>query len=258
MGMKKIIAALFAVFVSLTATIAVTPAQANEKSVVIIDSYFDKSRLAGSYELVCLATDKCVNTAKRSTLLTSAAEHGTFMANTAFKQNPNAKLILIQTENVVGGNVGLLGGNDFLKALQWVSANSDKVSSVSFSYNLTGNATASNPCALSTADGTNIRVVDPAIKAEVAKLKSVNVSVYAAAGNDTRKPINYPACISDVVSVGVLSGGKQISRYYGTAADLAVNLVGGTTAALQFTTSVGNVIASTKTPVVSGIIDVVN
>lgn len=253
--MKKIFAALFAVFVSLTATIAVAPAQANEKSVVIIDSYFDKSRLNGSYELVCLATDGCVNVATRQSLITNPAEHGTFMANLAFAQNPEAKLILIQTENVVNGRVGLLGGRDFLNALTWVSKNESRVLSVSFSYALSGNVTASDPCKLSTADGTNVRVVDPAIRSTIASLKQSGVPVFSAAGNDSRKPVVYPACIPDVVSVGVKANGVNISRYHSDAADVVANLIDGTTA-LQFTTSVGNVIIATKSVHTSGMIDV--
>lgn len=254
--MKKIIAALFAVFVSLGVTISVAPAQANEKSVVIIDSYFDKSRLTGDYELVCLATDGCINVATRQSLITSPAEHGTFMANIAFAQNPGVKLILIQTENVTSGKVGLLGGRDFLNALTWVSNNKSRVFSVSFSYALSGNVTASDPCKLSTADGTNVRVVDPEIRSTVADLRQSGIPVFSAAGNDSRKPVVYPACIPDVVSVGVKAGGVNISRYHSDAADVVANLVGGMTP-LQFTTSVGNVVIATKAVYTSGMIDVV-
>ncbi len=253
--MKKIISE-FAIVAAIFGIVSVAPAQAEEKSIVIIDSYFDKSRINGNFTIVCLATDSCVNTANRSTNLTDPAEHGTLMANMAYRQNPNAKLILIQTENVVSGKVGLLGGNDFLKAITWVNNNFSNVLSVSFSYTLSGNTTASNPCALSTADGTNVRVVDPAIRSVVSQLKSKGVSVFAAAGNDTRRPVAYPACIEDVVSVGVKAGGVKISRYYSDQVDLVSNLVSGI-APLQFTTSVGNVVAATVGTQTSGQLDVV-
>lgn len=257
MGMKKLFSAVIAVF-AIFGIAGTVPAQANEKSVVIIDSYFDKSRLNGNYELVCLASDGCVNVANRARLGTDPAEHGTVMANIAFAQNPGAKFILIQTENVARGRVSQLGGNDFLNALNWVAKNTDRVLSVSFSYTLTGNATKSNPCALATVDRTNVRVVDPAIRSTVATLKQSNILVFAAAGNDARKPVAYPACIEDVVSVGVTSGGKAISRYHSTAADLVANLSGGRMPAIQFTTSVGTVIAATNSIVDNGILDVVN
>lgn len=254
--MKKLMSAFIAVFAVL-GIVGTIPAQANEKSVVIIDSYFDKSRLEGAYELICLASDGCNEVANRAKLATDPAEHGTVMANIAFAQNSGAKLILIQTENVIRGKVGQLGGNDFLNALAWVQNNVGRVSAVSFSFTLTGNATKSNPCALSTTDSTNVRVVDPAIRAAVANLKQSGIFVFAAAGNDVSKPVAYPACISDVVSVGVSAGGKAISRYHNQA-DVIANLVGGRMPAMQFTTSVGTVIAAVRSTVDNGILDVVN
>jgi len=44
--------------------------------------------------------------------------------------------------------------------------------------------------------------MDASIKSLVTSLKSAGIPVLAAAGNDNRKPLQYPACLSDVVSVG--------------------------------------------------------
>ena len=203
--MKKIVA-LVAVLFSI-----ISPVQANAEPgerVVIIDSYFDKTKIGGSVEFVCLAADKCVNIATpKPGLGTDPANHGTIMANIARQQNPTATLVLIQTEEVVVNkktnisSITTLDGSDFIKALTWVNSNKASVSAVSFSYNLTNANAKAGECRIP-AQGGNVSVMDSSIRSLVSSLKSSNIFVFAAAGNDNRRPLQYPACIQDVVSVG--------------------------------------------------------
>jgi hypothetical protein len=198
--MKKFVA-LVAVLFSVVAPIQ-SQAAVGER-IVIIDSYFDKSKIAGSIESVCLATDKCVNIATpKPGLGTEAVNHGTVMANIARQQNPTATLVLIQTEEVSAkGVITTLDGSDFIKALIWVNENKSSVSAVSFSYNLTNSNAKIGECKIS-AQGGSVAVMDASIKSLVALLKTAGIPVLSAAGNDKTKPLQYPACLADVVSVG--------------------------------------------------------
>ena len=217
--MKKIVA-LVAVLFSVVVPVQ-SQAAAGER-IVIIDSYFDKSKVTGPAEFVCLANDKCVNTPKpKPGLGTEAVNHGTVMANIAREQNPTATLVLIQTEEVSAkGAITTLDGSDFIKALTWVNANKSSVSAVSFSYNLTNSNAKIGECKIS-AQGGAVPVMDASIKSLVAALKSAGVPVLAAAGNFNNKPLQYPACLSDVVSVG--STGQ--STYHQAKVKLVATLV---------------------------------
>ena len=198
--MKKIVvllAVLFSVVVPIQSQAAVG------ERVVIIDSYFDKSKIAGPVEFVCLATDKCINTATlKPGLGTDPANHGTVMANIARQQNSTATLVLIQTEEVSAkGSITTLDGSDFIKALSWIDLNKSSISAVSFSYNLTNSNAKIGECKISSQGGA-VPIMDASIKSLVSSLKSAGVPVLAAAGNDNNKPLQYPACLPDVISVG--------------------------------------------------------
>ena len=181
----------------------------NSKPVVIIDSYFD-TRVTNT-TIVCIATDKCVNTAKPSARVSDAVNHGTAMAEVARRNNPNVPLVLLRSATVNNkGAVAILNGNDFLAALKWVDANSSNVSGVSFSYNLSGNMSKPGDCKLSPTGLVNIKIVDPAIRATVASLKNKGIPVFVSTGNDSnRKPVAYPACITDTVSVSTFPIGNH-------------------------------------------------
>ena len=198
--MKKIVA-LVAVLFSVVVP-AQSQAAAGER-IVIIDSYFDKSKVAGPVEFVCLAKDKCVNTATpKPGLGTDPANHGTVMANIARSQNSSATLVLIQTEEVsTKGSITTLDGSDFINALKWVSVNKSSVSAVSFSYNLTNSNAKVGECRIS-AQGGSVDQMNKDIVTLVASLKASSIPVFAAAGNDNKKPLQYPACVPDVISVG--------------------------------------------------------
>ena len=203
--MKKIVAVIAVLFS------VVVPVQAQAvagERIVIIDSYFDVSKVSGSIEFKCLANDNCVNKATtKPGLAQDPVNHGTIMANIARSQNPTATLVLIQTEEVSinkktgASSISTLDGSDFIKALSWVVANKSSVTAVSFSYNLTNSNAKIGECKIS-AQGGAVADMDRSIKTLVSSLKSVGIPVFAAAGNDNKKPLQYPACIPDVISVG--------------------------------------------------------
>jgi hypothetical protein len=252
--MKKFISivasAIFAVSLA-------TPVHAEEtKTLAIVDSYFDLSKLSGNIESACIAVVGCELTPTPKAGFSDAYNHGTAMAEIALKQNPNVKLLLIRaasaTKNIRTGivSIGTLNGNDFLKSLQYVSTRSD-VNAVSFSYNLSGNKT----CSLSTTGGVNVRVVEPQIKDAIVSLKSKNVPVFSSTGNKAGAAVNYPACIQEVNSVGVgdLNRKGNISSVFtfdantdyfvtGTVANYNSKIFG----LIPNTTSAGNVAAAAK------------
>ena len=133
--MKKAVA-LVAVLFSV-----VVPVQAqavDQKSLVIIDSYFD-ARVVGA-QIVCVALDNCKNTpTKIPTSVSDNINHGDAMADVAKKQNSTLGLILVRSANSSTSSVQDMNGADLIRALTWVNANSNKVSAVSFSRSISNN-----------------------------------------------------------------------------------------------------------------------
>jgi hypothetical protein len=221
--MKKIIYAALAATVSLT-TIA-APAHADTKSLVIIDSYFNLSKLGANTTQVCIVADKCINTAKPSKNVSDPVNHGTAMAELALKQNPAINLIVIRASAVnASGSVYGVTGNTLLDALKWVQDNASRVGAISFSYSLSGNMTKIGDCSLSSFGLTNVSVVDPQIRTSITSLKSAGIPFFAASGNNgPTKPVSYPACISDTVSVGSGVGGSYVPS---SSRDINTDVIG--------------------------------
>jgi hypothetical protein len=200
--MRKLFSVVLAAFLAVS---FVTPSQAEEtKTLVIIDSYFDASKIDGDVESVCLAVSGCELTPTPRSGFSDAYNHGTAMAEVALKQDPDIKLVLISAASLTRNprtnvvTISTLNGNDFLRALSYVNNRND-VDAVSFSYNLSG----PRPCSLAAIGGVNVRVVDPQIRATISTLKSKGIPVFSSTGNRAGAAVNYPACIEDVNSVGV-------------------------------------------------------
>jgi len=232
-----------------TPVVTPTPTPAvNTKPIVIIDSYFD-TRVANT-TIVCVATDKCVNTPKPSKRVSDPVNHGMAMAEVARRNNPNVPLVLLRSANVdKKGAIGILNGNDFLAALKWVDTNSSNVSAVSFSYGLSGNMTKPGECKLSPTGLVNIKIVDPAIRSTVASLKNKGIPVFVSTGNDSnRKPVAYPACITDTVSVSTFPVGNhdQNTDYFGVLPTGKFNYGSVLFGLIPQTTSSANVAVATQ------------
>jgi hypothetical protein len=232
-----------------TPVVTPTPTPAvNTKPIVIIDSYFD-TRVANT-TIVCIATDKCVNTPKPSKRVSDPVNHGMAMVEVARRNNPDVPLILVRSATVSNkGAVGILNGNNFLAALKWVDTNSSNVSAVSFSYGLSGNMTKRGDCKLSPTGLVNVKIVDPAIRSTVTSLKNKGIPVFVSTGNNSnRKPVAYPACITDTVSVSTFPVGNHDANtdYFGVLPTGKFNYGSVLFGLIPQTTSSANVAVATQ------------
>lgn len=187
------------------------------KALVIVDSYFDSSKISGDVVDVCIAKTGCELTPTPVAGISSAYNHGTAMAYLARKANPDVKLYLVRAsssfKNARTGavTISVINGNDLLNALNWVEQNVKEVSAVSFSYRISSNRKPGD-CNLSTVGAVNVRVVDPQIRSAITRLKDSGVPFFASTGNDrNRKPVDYPACIPDTMSVAAGVGSSILS-----------------------------------------------
>ena len=192
---KKISIALIAII----AVFGFAPAQAAEQeSIVVIDSYFDPSLVEGDVLHVCVVSQVMCSRVDqpRTASQFKSFNHGTIMADVVRTNNPGAKLILIRAANVAHSVVTPV---TFLSAINWVSENRDlyNITKVSFSYNV-GNGTTCKPAAV----GVPVDQLHSQIVNTVSKLGTQGTRVFAAAGNHSSPKVDYPACISEVVSVG--------------------------------------------------------
>ena len=213
--MKKIVALVAVLF---SVVVPVQSQAADEKSVVVIDSYFDsKSKFAN---VSCVVLDNSVCTDVITSFgpkMTSPENHGNQVISAAVSQNPSAKIIALRSGTVVVNKkspgksyVNDMTAEQFLSALQWVDANKSLVGAVSFSR-FFGNS--------STCSASN-KKTDASIKSIIASLKSQNILIFAAAGNHNNA-IDFPACIPDVVSVGAAGGVN--GNFQATTADIVVS-----------------------------------
>ena len=88
----------------------------------------------------------------------------------------------------------------FIDALNWVNSNSSKVGAVSVSRYFNGNKVCS-PATTNTAAHGGVKGADATIRSLIANLKSKGIPVFVSTGNKPGTKIDYPACITDTVSV---------------------------------------------------------
>ena len=220
------------------------------KALVIVDSYFDSSKISGDVVDVCIARIGCELTPTPIAGVANSFNHGTAMADLARKANPEAKLILIRAASATKNprtnrvTMAVINGNDFLNSLRWVASSSENVSAVSFSYTISGNMKKVGDCRLSTVGGVNVSIVDPQIRSSISNLKNAGIPVFAGTGNDSnRKPVAYPACIPDVMSVAAGVGDSFIRS---SNRDANTDFVGALPAnTFNYTSSIFGVIPQT-------------
>jgi hypothetical protein len=220
------------------------------KALVIVDSYFDSSKISGDVVDVCIARIGCELTPTPIAGVANSFNHGTAMADLARKANPEAKLILIRAASATKNprtnrvTMAVINGNDFLNSLRWVASSSENVSAVSFSYTISGNMKKVGDCRLSTVGGVNVSIVDPQIRSSISNLKNAGIPVFAGTGNDSnRKPVAYPACIPDVMSVAAGVGDSFIPS---SNRDANTDFVGALPAnTFNYTSSIFGVIPQT-------------
>ena len=179
-----------------------SPAKANsEPTIAIIDSGVATSLFANNiaYEVCLINLPRCPNqktsmegpgAANLAPTNDKILNHGTQMASIVTAVNPSAKIIPIRIVGMTpAGVAGLYNLDDVQNALNWIITNREK-------YNIS---------VVLLAQGAvmgNCRV--PAGMAQsIATLKSANVPVIAAVGNNSnRGAVFSPACLPDTVAVG--------------------------------------------------------
>lgn len=190
--MKKVIALISVLF---SIVVPVQSQAADQKALIIIDSYFD-SRATGA-TIVCAPTINCSTTAKPSTLVGDNTNHGDAMVEVAKKQGA-INIIALRSGATPTSDVN--AGN-FIEALQWVDNNSSNVGAVSISRFFNGTSPCS-PASINTAPYGGVAKADLKIKSLIVSLKAKGIPVFASTGNKgATKPVDYPACILDTASV---------------------------------------------------------
>ena len=142
-------------------------------------------------------------------------EHGTQMASIALQANPNIKIVFVR---IIGSSrLGYrqpAGENTVNNALEWVIANKDRfnIHAVSMSQSIR-NTNARFPLYMSPA-GTDYCPKTPVTEQKISTLVSAGVPVFLPAGNDSDlNRINWPACITNSISIGATMPSKQIAFY---------------------------------------------
>lgn len=181
--------------------LSTAPAQANTtEAIAVIDANFTPSLISGNTVSVCVASQAAcaIDTKPKTGAQYQAYNHGTIMADVIRANNPNATIIMIRAAE---STVGVVNGIGFENALDWVQENRQQynIKSVSFSYN----AGDGKKC-LPASPGVNVNNLHSDIVGDVKSLLGSGTTVYAAAGNNgaSKNYLDYPACISEVVSVG--------------------------------------------------------
>lgn len=207
--MKKI--AIIAGIVMLSAT--TVPVQAADKSLVIIDSYFD-SRVAGeNISCITLQDLSCTDVVDKKYISSSSSSnvnHGNAMAEVAKRQGTGLSIVLLRSGSASKTSVSDVNAGNFIEALRWVNKNSSKVGAVSLSRYFNGNKTCT-PASTNTATYGGLVKADQIIRGLVSELKSKGIPVFVSTGNTQNKPIDYPACITETNSVSTAIGGKPYS-----------------------------------------------
>lgn len=195
--MKKLIIALSVLALST----AVVPAQAETKSLAIIDSYFDNAS-------VCVALSGCnISLTSKPALISNPANHGNGMVEVAKRQNPSLSIVTIRSANTTSKATNEMTTGDFIRALAWVDRNSSAIGAVSISRAFNGNK-ACSPNTAGTAEFGGATKADQTVRYLIASLSAKGIPVFAATGNKFGAKVDYPACILDTKSVTVGSPNK--------------------------------------------------
>jgi len=230
--MKKIVLLIVALVAALFPT---TQAQANNKSLVIIDSYFDSRALIGNTTCVTLSNTACTDDIKVIPAQPShEVNHGNSMALVARRQSASVSILLVRSGTVVINKkdasksyVNAITVDQLNQALLFVKNNASKISAVSLSRGSVNNGTCS----------TTNRKTDASIKSLISELKRINIPVFVSTGNKPGSPVEYPACILDSMSVAAGIGGTVYNSNYNSSVDYV-----GSTPANVFSYNLGSML----------------
>lgn len=197
--MKKIAVGIIGALLSVV--FLVPSKAATPKALVIIDSYFDSRVYNADVSCITVLNTSCTDIIKVTTNMPSAeVNHGNAMAEVAKKQNNSLSIILLRSTNPTSSTVNPVNAGNFIDALRWVDANSSRVGAVSISRFFNGTK-ACSPSSINTVPYGGVPGADKTIRSLIAILKAKGIPVFASTGNKMGTTIDYPACITDTVSV---------------------------------------------------------
>lgn len=196
--------------------VVVQPVQAaDNKALVIIDSYFDSKVNAPNVKCITTKNIPCTDVVTVSNpSLSNDINHGNAMAEVAKKQSSSVPLILLIPTTPSKNSVAAVNVGHFIDALNWVNQNSSVVGAVSVSRYFGNPQSSCSPANVNTAPFGGVAKADATVRSLIATLKSKNIQVFVSTGNTPGTKIDYPACITDTVSVGtgsLNSAGKLVS-----------------------------------------------
>lgn len=210
---KKLIKALVAASISISATIQVAPmAQANSvPAIAILDTALDtslpifKDRIA--YEVCILEWNSCPNgksfmegpgssVLPANIISSNGFDHGTQMASVVANLNPSVKIVFVRIiGNTPYGERQSSNEVTVTNALNWVLQNKDK-------YNIKSVAMSQGHHNLGPI-GTDYCPSTPNTKNLISSLSSSGIATFFPAGNSRDYArLDWPACITESVSVG--------------------------------------------------------
>ena len=210
--MKKIAVGIIAVF----SLVLLQPVHAEpSKSIVIIDTAIDSSRIPNVIHEVCFTYNNTCNnkagydegpgSARINDWKIKGALHGFSMAQVAVQADPNVKIVFIRiSDEKVYDTFSIIrnDGGSLARAIDWVSNNTAKfnIKAVSISQSRSNFPVGTCPS-------------DPLFESSVTKLKLQNVPTFVATGNDSKKNhIGYPACVSGVYSVASTDANNNVVK----------------------------------------------
>ena len=175
--------------------VVIQPVQAaDNKSLVIIDSYF-QSTIAQN-PITSVGTPCPQSKPIIGAPASSPYNHGTAMYNAAKLQNPELKVIPICAATATAE----VTPDNFIAALTWVNNNPNGIGAVSVSRFMNH---ATKTCMPPKLVKDTPEAADKQIKSLITSLLSKGIPVFASTGNKSGTKVDYPACITGTISVGV-------------------------------------------------------
>jgi hypothetical protein len=135
-------------------------------------------------------------------------DHGTLMASTAVQYNPNLKILFVKIiANTPEGLRKPTGESTISAALFWLIENAAK-------YNVKAVSISQGSSGMLGQAGTQYCPTFPRTITAVQSLNSMSIPTFSAVGNARNySRIDWPSCISDVVSVGAVDQIGEITSY---------------------------------------------
>ena len=132
--------------------------------------------------------------------------HGTQMVSAAILANPNMQVVFVRIiGNTIFGERQTTGPAEVAKALDWVASNKDR-------FNIQAVAMAQGHHNL--LPGSEYCPNNSSVTKSIANLASNGIAPFFASGNNGDKNrLDWPACVSQAISVGAISNQNEVEFY---------------------------------------------